>query len=274
MDRRKLKIAVVSDSHLGTFGCRSKELYQYLKSIKPEILILNGDIIDIWQFRKRYFPKYHLKVIQEIFSLASKGTTIYYLTGNHDEMLRKFSNMSLGNIHLLDQLELEVDSKKVWFFHGDVFDASIHGARWLAKLGGWSYDFLILTNHIMNWFLERMGKERFSFSKKIKNSIKQAIKFIGDFEDIAAELAIQKGFDYVVCGHIHQAQIREVKKGDGSCVYMNSGDWIENLSALEYSDQKWSLYYHQRIENLEDDFQIPNADALQKMIISNAAIQS
>ena len=141
MEKRKVEVVVISDVHLGTFGCRAKELYRYLKSIQPEILVLNGDIIDIWQFRKRYFPKYHLKVIKQIFSLASKGSRIYYLTGNHDEMLRKFTDLSFGNITLADKLVLKLGSKKIWFFHGDIFDASIHNAKWIAKLGGWGMTF-------------------------------------------------------------------------------------------------------------------------------------
>lgn len=244
MDKRSVKIVVISDVHLGTFGCRAKELYKYLKSIKPDTLILNGDIVDIWQFRKRYFPKYHLKVIKQIFSMAAKGTKVHYLTGNHDETLRKFTDMSFGNITLADKLTLKLGDKTAWFFHGDIFDASIHSAKWIAKLGGWGYDLLILMNSVSNWFLERMGKERYSFSKKIKNSVKKAIKFIGDFENTAAELAIENEYDYVVCGHIHQPQMRIVANKKGRCVYLNSGDWIENLTSLEYNKGKWSLFQY------------------------------
>ena len=255
MEKRKVQLAVISDVHLGTFGCRAKELYKYLKSIKPEILVLNGDIIDIWQFRKRYFPKHHLKVIKQIFSLAAKGTQVYYLTGNHDEMLRKFTDLDFGNIRLQDKLVLNLNGEKAWFFHGDIFDSSIHSAKWLAKLGGWGYDLLILMNSVSNWFLERMGKERYSFSKKIKNSVKQAVKFIGDFEETAAEIAIENGYSYVACGHIHQPQIRKVEKRNGSCIYLNSGDWIENLTALEYQDGKWSLFHYEN-----EDFSHDNDD--------------
>lgn len=244
MPKRSVKLVVVSDVHLGTFGSRAKELYQYLKSIKPEILILNGDIIDIWQFRKRYFPKYHLKVLKQIFSLAVNGTKVYYLTGNHDEILRKFTDLTFGNIVLTDKLVLQLGDKKAWFFHGDIFDASIHNAKWIAKLGGWGYDLLIMINSLSNWFLERMGKERYSFSKKIKNSVKQAIKFIGDFENTAADLAIENNYDYVVCGHIHQPQIKTIKKGHKSCLYLNSGDWIENLTSLEYDGENWNMFQY------------------------------
>ncbi len=243
MEKRELPIVVLSDLHLGTYGCRAKEIYRYLKSIKPEKLILNGDIIDIWQFRKSYFPKSHLKVLKQIFSMAAKGTKVYYLTGNHDEALRRFSDFEMGNITLADKLVLDLPEGKAWIFHGDIFDVSIQSAKWLAKLGGYGYDLLIMINSLSNWILEKMGRERYSFSKKIKNSVKKAVSYIDDFERTASDLAIDQSYQYVICGHIHQAQIRAYRNDKGSCLYLNSGDWIENLSALEYSEGNWSLFY-------------------------------
>ena len=192
MKKRKLEVVVISDIHLGTFGSHAQELSYYLSTIKPKILVLNGDIIDIWQFRKSYFPKSHLKVIKKIVDLASKGTKVYYITGNHDEMLRKFSDSSIGNISILDKLVLDLDYKKAWIFHGDVFDASVQHSKWIAKLGGIGYDYLILTNRFMNWCLNKLGKEPYSFSKRIKTSVKSAVKFISDFETTATDLAIEK----------------------------------------------------------------------------------
>lgn len=240
--KRKVDIVVISDVHLGTYGCQAKELLHYLNSIRPKKIILNGDIVDIWQFRKSYFPKAHLQVIKKILSLAAKGTKVYYITGNHDEKLRKFSGTKMGNIQVLDKLVLNLDGKKAWFFHGDVFDASIQHAKWIAKLGGWGYDYLILLNQVINWFLLKMGREKYSLSKRIKNSVKTAMKFISNFEKTASDLAIENDFDYVVCGHIHQPQIETKTNHKGSCVYMNSGDWVENLTALEYYNEKWELY--------------------------------
>ena len=242
MSKRKVDIVVLSDVHLGTYGCRATELVQYLKQIQPGILILNGDIIDIWQFSKRYWPRAHMQVIKEIVKIAAKGTPVYYLTGNHDELLRKFSDFSLGNFHLLDQMVLEVDGKQHWFFHGDVFDASLQYAKWLAKLGAIGYDFLILVNSLVNWVLQKLGREKMSFSKKVKNSVKTAVSYISDFEQTAAERAIEQGYDYVVCGHIHQPQIKFLHTQKGSISYLNSGDWIENLTALEYHGHQWSLF--------------------------------
>lgn len=246
-------MVVISDVHLGTFGCHAKELLHYLNTIKPKILVLNGDIVDIWQFRKSYFPANHLKVIKKIISLSSKGTKVYYLTGNHDELLRKFTDLHLGNISLLNKLTLDLDGKKAWIFHGDVFDASINHAKWLAKLGGWGYDFLILINRFLNWVLARMNKEPYSLSKKIKNNVKSAVKFITKFENVCTDLAIDKKYDYVICGHIHEPKIGHIITEKGQTMYLNSGDWIENLTALEYSNKKWKIYKHSIIKDAFDE---------------------
>ncbi len=244
MKKRKIDVAVISDIHLGTYGCHADELLAYLNSIQPKKLILNGDIIDIWQFSKRYFPPSHLKVLKKILGMASKGTEVIYITGNHDEMLRKFSDTSIGYVSIVDKLVLDLDGKKSWFFHGDVFDASIQNAKWLAKLGGYGYDFLILINRLINWFLLKMGKEKYSLSKKIKNSVKGAVKYINDFEKTAAELAIENGYDYVACGHIHQPKKEIIENKLGKTTYLNSGDWVENLTALEYSFKRWKIYHY------------------------------
>ncbi|SKB68479.1 UDP-2,3-diacylglucosamine pyrophosphatase LpxH [Sphingobacterium nematocida] len=243
--KREVDLVVLSDLHLGTYGCRAKEVLHYLYSIKPSKLILNGDIIDIWQFKKSYFPDQHLRVIKYLFDMAYQGTELIYVTGNHDEMLRKFSDISFGNIKLVDKLVLHLGDKKAWVFHGDVFDASVQHSKWLAKLGGWGYDMLIRLNNLINWCLNRLGREKYSLSKRIKNSVKKAVKFIGDFEHTASELAIESHYDYVICGHIHQPQIRTVETKKGKCVYMNSGDWIENLSALEYNNHEWTMFHYE-----------------------------
>ncbi len=240
--KRKVEIAVISDVHLGTFGCQAKQLLTYLNSIEPKTLILNGDIIDIWQFKKRYFPKSHLKVIKKIMDFAANGVNVVYITGNHDEMLRKFADTEIGNISIVNKLVLNLDGKKAWFFHGDVFDMSIQNAKWLAKLGGWGYDFLIIMNGLVNWCLEKLGKERYSLSKKIKNGVKGAVKYINDFEEVASDLAIQNGYDYVVCGHIHQPKMLIKENKYGQTTYLNSGDWVENFTALEYQFKRWKIY--------------------------------
>ena len=240
--KRKLEIAVISDVHLGTYGCHAKHLLTYLNSIEPKKLILNGDIIDIWQFSKRYFPKPHLKVIKKIMTMASNGVEVIYITGNHDEMLRKFSDTTIGNISIVDKLVLELDGKKAWFFHGDVFDISIQNAKWLAKFGSYGYDMLTLLNKGVNWYLEKRGKERYSLSKKVKDSVKGAIKYINDFEKVISDLAIENDYDYVICGHIHQPKMTYFENKIGKTTYLNSGDWIENFTSLEYQFKRWKIY--------------------------------
>lgn len=250
-DKRNLELVIISDVHLGTYGCHAQELLEYLNSINPKTLVLNGDIIDIWQFKKSYFPVAHLEVIKKILKMVTKGTKVYYLTGNHDEFLRKFSDFELGNISLLDKLVLELDGKKAWIFHGDVFDASVQHAKWIAKLGGKGYDLLILINRFVNWILKKMNKPPYSFSKKIKANVKNAVKFIGDFEKTASSLAIENRYDYVICGHIHEPKMENIVTSIGKTTYLNSGDWVENLSALEYNNLEWKLLYYKPEEKKE-----------------------
>ena len=269
LKKRKVEVAVISDVHLGTYGCHAKELLDYLSSIKPKILVLNGDIIDIWQFRKSYFPSKHLEVIKKIISMSTKGTKVYYITGNHDEFLRKFTDLHMGNISLIDKLVLELDHKRAWIFHGDVFDASITQAKWLAKLGGWGYDILILINRFINWVLARFNKEPYSLSKKIKNNVKSAVKFITNFENVCVELAIENDYDYVICGHIHEPKIEFMENEKGEVFYLNSGDWIENLTALEYNNKKWKLYQHDRnFSSEENEYNFEDENKLAEQFIA------
>lgn len=269
MKKRNVELVIISDVHLGTYGSHAKELNNYLSSIKPKTLILNGDIIDAWQFRKSYFPKSHLKVIQRIIGMASKGTKVYYITGNHDEILRKFSDMNMGNFSLVDKLVLDLDDKKAWIFHGDVFDASVQHSKWIAKLGGLGYDYLILTNRFVNWCLAKLGREPYSFSKKIKASVKKAVKFISDFETTATDLAIEKKYDYVICGHIHEPKITIKENKQGSTLYLNSGDWIENLTALEYHKKRWKLFSYSEMNFTEEDNLFEMEDILTTQLVTN-----
>ena len=240
--KRNIDIVVISDIHLGTYGCHAKELLSYLKSINPQTLILNGDIIDIWQFSKRYWPKSHMKVIKYIFKLISEEKEVYYIPGNHDEMLRKFTDFKLGSFSIKNKVVLELDGKKAWFFHGDVFDVTMQHSKWLAKLGAIGYDSLILINRGVNFISNFFGKGKISLSKKIKDSVKSAVKFINNFEETATNIAIENKFDFVICGHIHQPIIKEIENNKGKVMYLNSGDWIENLTALEYYNKQWNLY--------------------------------
>lgn len=251
--KREVEVVVLSDIHLGTYGCHAKELVAYLKSVSPKVLILNGDVIDGWAFSKRYFPNSHMAVLSEFFKMMKKGTQVIYITGNHDEFLRKYTDLSMGNLFLTDKYLLEIEGKKHWIFHGDVFDHTTSGsAKFIAKLGGMGYDWLILVNRAINWILEKFGKGKVSLSKKVKNSVKKAVKFIGDFEKKATEIAINNHYDYVICGHIHQPADKIWTTEKGSVHYLNSGDWIENLSWLEYNHGEWRLKFFN-----EKDFEKP-----------------
>lgn len=240
--KRKVDLVVLSDIHLGTYGCQSKELLRYMNSIKPKMVVLNGDIIDMWQFSKRYWPKSHMQVVHKIINWVSKGVKVYYITGNHDEMLRKFEGFKMGKLSIENKLVLNLDGKKTWIFHGDVFDVTMQHSKWLTRLGSHGYDLLILINAFCNWVSVKMGKGKISLSKNIKNSVKSAVKFINDFEKTAADIAISNGYDYVLCGHIHQPEMKTITTPNGQVEYLNSGDWIENLTALEYNNKAWTLY--------------------------------
>jgi len=240
--KKVLDICVVSDLHLGTYGCRAEELLKYLKNIEPARLILNGDIIDGWQFKKKYFPATHWEIVERILEMANTGTIIYYLTGNHDDMLRRFDSLDLGNIRLRHQLELRIQNKTYWFFHGDVFDASVLFSPFLASLGGKGYDLLIRINAFINQWRVYFGLSKISFAHRVKRSVKHAVKFVSDFEKHSIRMGLRKGVDVVVCGHIHQPLIEQIDNEEGSILYMNSGDWVENMTALEFVNSKWRLY--------------------------------
>jgi len=243
---------VISDVHLGTYGAAASELVSYLKRIKPRVLVLNGDIIDIWQFSKKYFPEAHLKVIREIIRLMSSGTQVHYILGNHDEALRRFTGFEMGNLTLDNKIVLDLPTGKAWIFHGDVFDFSVRQSKWIAKLGGKGYDLLILFNTVINWTLLKLGKDRISLSKRVKEKVKGVIAYVNNFERNVAEIARENGYKYVVCGHIHQPAIKVFADSEGNreVTYLNSGDWVENLTALEYSDDNWRIYQFKENEEV------------------------
>ncbi len=264
--KRRVEVVVISDLHLGTYGCRADALVAYLKSIKPGVLILNGDIIDIWQFKKHYFPADHMKVVKHILNMLVKGTQVYYITGNHDEMFRKFENFNLGSFKIVNQLTLSLDGKSTWFFHGDVFDLVMQNSKWLAKLGAVGYDGLILLNSWVNHLLKAVGRKPVRLSQRVKDNVKAALKYIDDFELTAANHGAKREVNAVVCGHIHKPQMRTIETGKGDVLYLNSGDWIENLTALEYNNKQWVLHHFDvsTLENSTDADEKPDeaTDAL------------
>lgn len=246
MQKRCVDVAVLSDVHLGTYGCHAREVVTYLKSISPQLLILNGDIIDIWQFSKHYFPSTHVAVVKEILNLMTSGTRVIYVTGNHDEMLRRYSDLQLGQFQLTDKLVIEIDNKMTWIFHGDVFDNTTKGgAKFLAKLGSNGYAVLLGFNRFINKLMKLIGREKVSLSEKVMQKVNESFIKIDDFETLVAELAIEKKYAYVICGHIHQPQKRVINNKNGTVVYLNSGDWVDHLTALEYHDNDWHIYKYE-----------------------------
>jgi UDP-2,3-diacylglucosamine pyrophosphatase LpxH len=181
-------------------------------------------------------------VVKQLISFIAKDIPVYYIPGNHDEMLRKFKDFQLGSLKITNKLSLKIDDKRVWIFHGDVFDVVMQNSKWLARLGAIGYDTLILINGFVNFISKKMGRGKVSFSKKVKNSVKSAVKFINDFETTVCDIAAENNYDFVICGHIHHPEIKDMTTGNGNVVYMNSGDWIENLTSLEYAGGSWSIY--------------------------------
>jgi UDP-2,3-diacylglucosamine pyrophosphatase LpxH len=185
----------------------------------------------------------HMQVIKEVMQMITRGTRVFYITGNHDEMMRKYSDTQIGNFTLTDKLVLEIDNKMTWVFHGDVFDNTTrNSAKFLAKLGSKGYNLLIRFNRLINFLLKLVGQERVSISKMVMAGVNKAVSKINDFETIAAELAIEKKYDFVICGHIHKPQKRVVENEKGKVTYLNSGDWVEHCTALEYKQNEWSIY--------------------------------
>ncbi|HTG56885.1 MAG TPA: UDP-2,3-diacylglucosamine diphosphatase [Niabella sp.] len=265
MNKRPVEVVVISDLHLGTYASRAKEFAAYLKSIEPRLLVLNGDIIDGWQFSKRYFPPAHILAIKEIFSKLSNGTRVVYITGNHDDAFRKYSDLELGNFLLADKVAIEVNGKKTWIFHGDVFDhTTSKQAKFLGKLGSNGYAVLLGFNKVANFIMQLFGKEKLSLAKTVMQQFNKRFIKIDEYEQKIAEIAIEKGFDNVICGHIHQPKKRIITNETGSVCYLNSGDWVENMSSLEYYDGEWNLYTYNEKEIIAEKpiRQVPQTEVL------------
>ena len=246
--KRNLDILVISDLHLGTYGSEADEFLAYLDSINADKIVINGDFVDIMLFNKHFWPSSHMKVIKYFLDLISQGKEIYYVTGNHDELMRKFLNFKIQKFKIVNQIILDTAEGKVWIFHGDVFDFSIQ-TQWVTKLAGFLYDYMIIFNSWINKKIMRpLGRKRLNFSKTIKSNVKTAVQYFANFEIKAAEVAQKNGYKYVVCGHIHTPKIESFNINGEEVIYMNSGDWLESLSSLEYVDNKWSIYMHKRTE--------------------------
>lgn len=242
MKKRKIDVAVISDLHLGTRDCRADELLAYLSSIRPDTLVLNGDIIDLYDFKRQFFPPSHFKVLRKILGMAATGTRVYYLTGNRDTMLRKFGDVDIGNVYLRTKLLLELDGRKTWCFHGDILDSAGKSARLASKFGATGYNLLLQLNNFRDFIFNILGKERFSLASRVSRQDPAASRRARIFEGTAANLTIRNHYDTVICGHIHLPKKEWIETEKGKCLYLNSGDWTENLTALEYAFKRWKLY--------------------------------
>ena len=230
----------ISDVHLGTKSCQADKLLEFLRDTESEHLYLVGDIVDCWYMTKNlYWPQSHNDVIQKILRKGRKGTEIVYIPGNHDEIMRNFTDQFFGNIILVDQYTY-IDSKgnPILVIHGDQFDVVIRKAKWLAHLGSGAYDLAISANGIVNWFRRLLRRPYWSLSAWAKQRVKSAVNFISEYETTLANYARTQEVDGIICGHIHSANITNF---DG-IAYMNCGDWVESCTALvETLEGEWRI---------------------------------
>jgi UDP-2,3-diacylglucosamine pyrophosphatase LpxH len=238
--KRHYRAIFISDLHLGTPGCQAEALLEFLKTHTCDTLYLVGDIIDGWQLRRKwYWPQAHNDVVQKLLRKARKGCRVVYVPGNHDEFARDFLDHSFGGVEVVEHaVHTTADGKKLWVIHGDYFDGVIQFAKWLAYVGDTLYDWALKANRHLNYMRGRLGMPYWSLSAYLKLKVKKAVNFISDFEVAVANEAKKLGYDGVVCGHIHHAEIRNI---DG-VQYCNDGDWVESLSTLvEHHDGRFEI---------------------------------
>ncbi|MBP8643286.1 MAG: UDP-2,3-diacylglucosamine diphosphatase [Bacteroidales bacterium] len=259
MKDRQLDIAVISDLHLATYACKPKKILKYLKSIKPQMLVLNGDIIDSWRFSRNYFPKNHLRVVRQIIKMMEKGVKVYYITGNHDEFLRKFSPVEAGNLQIVDRLVLDQDGGKTLILHGDIFDHSIYMAKWLAKIGAAGKGMLSLIDAFINGLLGIFGRKDFILYKTINQKLNRERSTLIGYEKSMLKSCAEQGYQTVICGHTHFPKDRELLINNKRVHYLNCGDWVEHFTAAEYYNGSWHLYVQADSEDelLYDEPEIP-----------------
>ncbi len=241
----KIKTLLLSDIHLGTKDSKTEEILSLLETIEFEKLILVGDIVDGWALsRGSKLKKNHTKLIRKFLKLSEKKIEIIWLRGNHDDFLSDIIPYSMGNIHIKEDYVLKTkNGKDYYIFHGDAFDVFVTKMGWIAKIGSIGYDIALWLNRWYNRYRKRMGKPYFSLSKKIKNSVKKATNFINSFEDVISDMAKQKGYDGVICGHIHHPEDKVIN----GVHYINCGDWVENLTYV-IEDYDGNLTVHSFIK--------------------------
>ena len=227
---RRVRTVWISDVHLGFPGCSADHLAGFLRSIQCEKLYLVGDIIDFWYMRRRRFwSQAHNNVVRCIFGKAKHGTEVVYIPGNHDEKLRDYDQWQLGNIKICDDAIHEtLDGRRLLVIHGDQFDYVMRHSRLLAIIGSFLYDWLLKANRVVNWVRGKLKKDYWSLAAFLKHKVKNAVQYIGKYEEILAGEAERRGVDGLICGHIHRAEITQI----GDVHYLNCGDWVESCTAL------------------------------------------
>ncbi len=239
----------ISDVHLGSKGCQAEALAEFLKFHHAPVIYLVGDIVDGWRLKKRHFwPQSHTDVIRRLFTKAKRGSRIVYVTGNHDDFLRRYSGIHFGNIELCDEVVHETfNGQKLWVLHGDAYDGVVTCHKWLALLGDWAYESMLHVNRWYNKLRQYWGFGYWSLSAYLKHRVKRAVMYIHEYEHLLMRDAHKAGLDGVVCGHIHHAEIRQTEQG----WYGNCGDWVESCTALvEHEDGRMELLrYHAAVSS-------------------------
>ena len=220
----------ISDVHLGTRGCKAEFLLDFLRNTESEYLYLVGDIVDGWRLKRSwYWPQAHNDVVQKLLRKARKGTALTFIPGNHDAFLRDYLDFNFGEVLVMDEAVHETaDGRRLLVLHGDQFDTVVKYAKWLAHLGDYAYTWALVLNHWVAWVRRRLGYGYWSMSAYLKFKVKNAVRFVADFEGAMADLARKRGLDGIVCGHIHHAELRRI----GDILYGNDGDWVESCTAL------------------------------------------
>ena len=236
----------ISDLHLGTPGCQAEALLDFLKSHESDYLYLVGDVVDGWQLRRKWFwPQAHNDVVQKILRRVRKGCHVVYIPGNHDEFARDFADHHFGGVQVMEEAtHTMLDGRRLWLIHGDYFDPVVKYAKWLAYVGDSLYEFTLRLNRHFNRIRARLGMPYWSLSAFLKGKVKKALNFVADFEKAVAHEAHKRGYQGVVCGHIHRAEIREIE----GVIYCNDGDWVESRSALvEHTDGRLELVFWDQV---------------------------
>lgn len=220
----------MSDLHLGTRGCSAVQILKFLKDNESDTLYLVGDIIDGWElYRRWYWPQIHSDIIQKILRKARKGTKIIFIPGNHDEFVRDYTGNTLGGIEIKEETEhVMIDGRRMLILHGDRFDTVIQNYKWLAFIGDYLYGAMLNLHRLNSWIRRKSGKGHWSLSRYIKHQVKKTVNIISNYEEALTRECRERGYDIVLCGHNHHAEIIDMN----GLIYMNDGDGVESCTAI------------------------------------------